>query len=111
MKKLLIGYITALINTYSKRVSPKGNIIENKCNAIFTNDLMDLLDFVEDIKEDSQPVLNNVETADLKEYVKVLYSSCEANNETIRQQYERIVKLKDENDSLKSKLGIEGMEE
>lgn len=48
MKQAVTGYITALINTYSKKLNVRSNPIAEQTNRNIIRDLNDLLDFVID---------------------------------------------------------------
>ncbi|EPY2273721.1 hypothetical protein ACXAUS_002594 [Clostridium sporogenes] len=108
MKQAITGYITALINYHMGFDTRKGSIDENY-NKHFLRELNDVLDFIEDLKEEKpiNLVLNcNKETIRFKKYIKELEETCEDNNEVIRKQFERIKGLEFENKNLKNRLGI-----
>lgn len=54
MKQAIIGYITALINVHNDALERITDRVTNSNIKTFTNELNDLLDYVEDIPEDSK---------------------------------------------------------
>ncbi|EJO5346409.1 hypothetical protein NRP93_000455 [Clostridium botulinum] len=106
MKDIVVTLLTTTINRYSE-LKFSGNSIPRE---MITKDLTSILDYIADIsEEDKQPitvVLNhNTNIVDSREYVRELEEACEANNEVIRQQWEKIIKFEVENKELKIRLG------
>lgn len=108
MKALIIGYITAVINNYTRSIETL-----KECGAsegaikrfeTIREELNDLLDFVEDIPEWSkEPVTLNItinsneEVEILRKRIRELEDSCENMCEVQKNQLKRIEYLKDDN--------------
>jgi hypothetical protein len=56
VKESIVGYITAMINTYDKKTAPGLPLVERQLNQGFVDELSYLLDFVEDIPEEKEPI-------------------------------------------------------
>ncbi|MEW9093982.1 MAG: hypothetical protein AB2417_02770 [Clostridiaceae bacterium] len=122
MKDQIIGYLTAMINSYENRTAKIINnvpvtgmqkaISETRREHMkgFIEDLNDMLDFVEDIREeDEDPIIvniyrNNDEIKKSRKYIKELEEGCELNNEVILKQFKRIQSLENENKQLQEKI-------
>lgn len=125
MKAEITGYVTALINIYGKRVN-------FNTNTKVLSDLRDLLEFVEDIPEQtnelSEPITvyfnrNDEEVAKLKSVIRELEDSCENMNEVEKNLHGKIEllmkdnkmwqktcnELRDKNNILEEKLSARGV--
>ena len=108
MKEAIIGYVTALINNHSrklgkvKEVTPSG-ITSN--TQIYINELNDLLDFVEDSKEEEpHPQLEMSKCIDEYAGQEAQIGLLERGNKKLRDENRKLTAKLDEREKTNSKL-------
>lgn len=106
MKALIIGYITATINHYTRSIETL-----KECKAsdgsvrrfeTIREELNDLLDYVEDIPEEiKEPITvvfsNNDELDKLKKYIRELEDKCENSEAMNKNLNKQVLELRDNN--------------
>ncbi|GCD13173.1 hypothetical protein [Clostridium tagluense] len=115
MKKQITGYITGVINSYSRtieRLKESGAPITSTNSFVaFKEEFTDLLEFVMDIPEENKEVAIlafniALENTIFKKRILELEESCESMNEIENNLHKRIKALTDNNDSLDNNCNV-----